>query len=197
MKTKARLQCCVPPLLWRHNGRDSVSNHQPYDCLINRFFRRRSEKTSKLRVTGLCAGNSPGTGEFPTQMASNAENVSIWWRHHGWTFVLTIFMHILNSIHLSTVDPVMSCVFILHGFPGVYLKWPFFSGEYEQTYFIFMMLLTNWFYNSESSTGGKLISPGNCVTEASQITITEWVAMKFCFCIYRTQTWSSLYLQMP
>ena len=39
-------------------------------------------KTSKLRVTGLCAGSSPGTGEFPAQMASNAENVSIWWRHH-------------------------------------------------------------------------------------------------------------------
>ena len=39
-------------------------------------------KTSKLRATGLCAGNSPGTGEFPAQMASNAENVSIWWRHH-------------------------------------------------------------------------------------------------------------------
>ena len=37
---------------------------------------------SKLRVTGLCEGNSPGTGEFPAQMASNAENVSIWWRHH-------------------------------------------------------------------------------------------------------------------
>ena len=42
-----------------------------------------SKKTSKLRVTGLCAGNSPGTGEFPAQMASDAENVSIWWRHHG------------------------------------------------------------------------------------------------------------------
>ena len=24
----------------------------------------------------------PGTGEFPAKMASNAENVSIWWRHH-------------------------------------------------------------------------------------------------------------------
>ena len=47
-------------LLWRHNGHDSVSNHQPYDCLLNRLFRRRSKKTSKLRVTGLCAGNSPG-----------------------------------------------------------------------------------------------------------------------------------------
>ena len=39
-------------------------------------------KTSKLRVTGLCGENSPETGEFPAQMASNAENVSIWWRHH-------------------------------------------------------------------------------------------------------------------
>ena len=52
------------PLQWRRNGRDSVSKHQPYDCLLNRLFRRRSKKTSKLRVTGLCAGNSPGTGEF-------------------------------------------------------------------------------------------------------------------------------------
>ena len=64
-------------LRWRHNGRDSVSNHQPHDCLLNRLFRRRSKKTSKLRVTGLCVGNSP-----VPQMASNAENVSIWWRHH-------------------------------------------------------------------------------------------------------------------
>ena len=32
-------------------------------------------KTSKLRVTGLCVGNSPWPGEFPAQMASNAENV--------------------------------------------------------------------------------------------------------------------------
>ena len=69
-------------LPWRHNGRDSDSNHQPHDCLLNRVFRRRSKKTSKLRVTGLCAGNSPGTGEFPAQRASYAENVSIWWRHH-------------------------------------------------------------------------------------------------------------------
>ena len=71
-------------LQWRHNGRQCVSNHQPHDCLLNRLFRARSKKTSKLRVTGLCVANSPGTGEFPTQMASNAENVSIWWRHHDY-----------------------------------------------------------------------------------------------------------------
>ena len=73
----------LKPLQYRQNGRDSVSNHQPHHCLLNRQFRRRSKKTSKLRVTGLCAGNSLGTGEFPAQMASNAKNVSIWWRHHA------------------------------------------------------------------------------------------------------------------
>ena len=75
-------------LQWRHNVRDGISNPQPHDCLLNRLFRRRSKKTSKLRASGLCAENSPVAGEFPPQMASNAENVSIWWRHHvtwpGW-----------------------------------------------------------------------------------------------------------------
>ena len=69
-------------LRWRHNDHTGVSNHQPHGCLLNRLFMRKSKKTSKLRVTGLCVGNSPGTGEFPAQMASYAENVSIWWRHH-------------------------------------------------------------------------------------------------------------------
>ena len=50
--------------------------------LLKHLFRRGSKRTSKLRVTGLCAGNSPVTGDFPTQIASNAENVSIWWRRH-------------------------------------------------------------------------------------------------------------------
>ena len=70
------------PLQWRHNDRDGVSNHQPSDCLLSPFIRHRLKKASTPRVTGLCEGNSPVTGEFPTQMASNVENVSIWWRHH-------------------------------------------------------------------------------------------------------------------
>ena len=69
-------------LHWRHNEHDGVSTHQPHDCLLNRLFGCRSNKTSKLCVTGLCEGSSPLTGEFPTRRASNAENVSIWWRHH-------------------------------------------------------------------------------------------------------------------
>ena len=70
----------VPTSLhWRHNELDGVSDHQPHDCLLTCLFRHRSNKASKLRVTGLCEG----TGEFPAQKASSAENVSIWWRHHA------------------------------------------------------------------------------------------------------------------
>ena len=65
-----------------HNKLNGVPNNQPHDCLLNRLLRRRSKKTSKLRVTGLSAWNSPVTGEFPAQGTSNAEHVSIWWRHH-------------------------------------------------------------------------------------------------------------------
>ena len=70
-------------LQWRYNEHDGVSNHRRLDCLLDRLFRRTSKKTSKFRVTGLCEGNSPVTGEFPTQRPSNAENVSIAWRHHS------------------------------------------------------------------------------------------------------------------
>ena len=79
---------------WRHNEHGDVSNHQPHDCLLKRLFRRRSKKTSKLRITGLCEGNSPGTGEFPAQRASNAEKISNWWRHHeqwSWGCFASVF----------------------------------------------------------------------------------------------------------
>ena len=58
-----RFECCQnfkSTLQWRHNERDGVSNHQRIDCLLNCIFRRRSMKTSKLRVTGLVGEfNSP------------------------------------------------------------------------------------------------------------------------------------------
>ena len=56
---------CPCPLRWRHNELDGVSDHQPNGCLLNRLFRCRSKKTSKLRVTGLCVGNSPGPVNSP------------------------------------------------------------------------------------------------------------------------------------
>ena len=70
------------PLQWCHNERDGVSNHRRLDSLLNRLFGGWSKKTSKLRATGLCEDNPPVTGRFPSQRASNAENISICWHHH-------------------------------------------------------------------------------------------------------------------
>ena len=67
----------------------STSASQITDCLLNRLFRRISKKTPKLCVTDLCEWYSPVTGEWPTQSASNAGNVSIWWRHHAEVLEMT------------------------------------------------------------------------------------------------------------
>ena len=52
-------------LRWRHNERDGVSNYRRLECSFNRLFRCRSRKTSKLCVTGLGEGNSPGPVNSP------------------------------------------------------------------------------------------------------------------------------------
>ena len=97
-------------LQWRHNGRDGVSNHQPHHCLLNSLSGRRSKKTSKFRITGLCAGHSPVTGEFPTQMVSNAENFSIWWRHHGeWQHPRLAHISTHKSWPSGNVGPQTKC----------------------------------------------------------------------------------------
>ena len=78
-------------LQWRHNGHDGISIHQPHNYLLNCLFR-------KHQITGPYAGNSPVTGEFPAQMATNAKNVSIWWRHHA--YIRHNYTIPINTIYL-------------------------------------------------------------------------------------------------
>ena len=92
-------------LEWRHNGRDSVSNHQSLDCLLNRLLKRRPQKTLKLSVTGLCA--------------SNAESVSIWWRHYFFCGDLvwnsTYILRLLGTPwHTHELIPMQVVSFILY-----------------------------------------------------------------------------------
>ena len=123
-------------LRWRHNWRHRVSNHQPHHCLLSRLFRRRSKRTSKLRVTGLCVGNSPEAGEFPVQMTSNAENVSIWWHHHVQMTntpeinregdVLCVFWKELKSFHPFLCRHVSNIMTLNHrrkGYSRLHFGW--------------------------------------------------------------------------
>ena len=106
-------------LQWRHDGRDSISNHQPHDCLLNRLFRRRSKKASKLRVTDLCEGNSLVSGEFPAQMASDAENVSISWRHHVTIHCAVPLTWVLFCVHQSMPKSMQEVYRCFHKTPDL------------------------------------------------------------------------------
>ena len=79
IKPKRGHQCAYKQLI-RHKVRH-VSHY--FDYLLSSLFRRRSNKTSKLRVTGRCEGNSLVTVEFPMWRTSNAESFPLEWRHHG------------------------------------------------------------------------------------------------------------------
>ena len=64
---------------------------------FNRLFRRTSKKTSKLRVTGLCEGNPPVTGGFPSQKARDVEMFPF----HD---VIMILLMEVTGRHDTTVD---------------------------------------------------------------------------------------------
>ena len=51
-------------------------------------------------LLAICEGNSSGTGELSTQKASNAENVSIWWRHHGLSYVPAVTNIKKHHVHI-------------------------------------------------------------------------------------------------
>ena len=86
----------ISSLQWRHNERHGVSNHRRLDCLLKRLFRRRSKKTPKLRVAGLCEGNSPVSARwFPSQRASYTDM---------FPFDDVIMMY-LNNIHALISSP--------------------------------------------------------------------------------------------
>ena len=102
------------PLQWRHNERDGAANYRRPGCLLNRLFMCRSQKTSKF--TGLCEGNPSVAGGFPSQRASNMENVSIWWRYDAHSPVHSIALSVMSRLTkwlhdskalLKSTDPPM------------------------------------------------------------------------------------------
>ena len=155
-------QCVTLSLTWRHNARNGVSNHQPRDCLLNRLFRRRSKKTSKLHVTGLCAGNSPVTGKFPAQRANNAEKVSIWWRRHDGSGLgaLLLFVNVIWSYWLNesirngrrrfNFDTVFPCAGI-----------PIITRSWNRRFFMMGILIPlSWYFHIETASGDMGITNG-------------------------------------
>ena len=135
-------------LHWRHNEPDGVSNHQPRDCLLNCLFRCKSKKTSKLSVTGLCAENSPGTGEFSAQKASNAEMFS--------------FDDVIMCV--TCKGSVVACVRLIVYFPFIKPGWQFHMSistvcSTNVTDFAFDLLnMCQWYFKCNIPFSSYLLS---------------------------------------
>ena len=110
-------------LQWCHNERDGISRR--LYCLPHNFYRHRSKKTAKSRVTGLCEGNSPVTSEFPAQRSSNTENDSIWCRHHA------------SKSRLNKPIYMCVCVCSKTAFHSMiyWCFWPHLSPNHHQTWY--------------------------------------------------------------
>ena len=118
-------------LQWRHNESNVVSNHRCLYCLLNRLFRRRSKKTSKLHVTGLCEGNTPVTGVFPNgtitrKMFPFYDAIMPWVQARGWC-LLCLEPLIIGPLqaYISITGKILKETWIktqLYLFKGMYLK---------------------------------------------------------------------------
>ena len=112
-------------LQWRHNGCDGVSDHQPHYCLLHHLFGSKSKKTSNLRATGLCTGNSPLPVNSPHKwpvtrkmfhlMTSSYHGVVIVYKYHLLTVTpppsLPHQPHPLHRLSSDTIIFVPLCKF--------------------------------------------------------------------------------------
>ena len=96
----------------RHNGRDSVSNYQRLDWLLNCLFWHKSNKTSKLRVTGLGEGNSPHKTPV-TQKMSPFDDVilehklpPLFWWSDDLSYVVPVMIYCTINIRCSSVPKI-------------------------------------------------------------------------------------------
>ena len=96
-------------LQWRHNRHDSVSNHQPYDCLLTVYSDADQRKNQSSASLAFVRGIDRGTGEFPAQMASNTENVSICWRLHEVKITLGLMPEDLIDGESTLVQVIAWC----------------------------------------------------------------------------------------
>ena len=77
----ATLSPTLPPITAMSNDRHDVLN------------KLTTKKIQRSALLSLCEGNPSVTGGFPAQRDSNAEHVSIWWRHNATLLTTTSLIH--------------------------------------------------------------------------------------------------------
>ena len=116
-------------LQWRHNERHGISYHGRLDWLLNHLLRCISKKTSKLWVIGLKLWAEFTCNRWiPHWKDRNAENISIWWRHHAiyisWLQLKTLSdKYTCRKLHIHNDNPLNTAPTSCQE-----LSWPFMRG---------------------------------------------------------------------
>ena len=64
------LSILVETLHWRHNGHSGISNHQPHDCLLNRFIGRTASLLKPPQSPHCYLGAVDHAKNFPPPLAT-------------------------------------------------------------------------------------------------------------------------------
>ena len=157
----------VYALRWSHNGCDSLSNHQPYDCLLNRLFRRRSKKTSKPLVTGLCVGvhrgpvNSPHKWPVTRKMFQfdDVIMVSSNVKLMGLKYNLKKHWPVHGMLCYWSVKAIYNKNFHLKVFSAYTQEKNIWTKTVDTTILLFLVTLSSWYYLLITNPSRKSCKP--------------------------------------
>ena len=134
------------------------------------YSRRRSKKTAKLRVTGLCEGGGGGViGEFPSQRAINAENVSICWRHHVSNHLIGLVLQEYSGLRIIKIHSLFHKE--NHLYPGRYYLYSKEDNamKVKQLPFCLFFVSLRWTRNHN-----QICLPSNCCHWTILLNSTCW-----------------------
>ena len=112
--TRVEVTQFVKKIQGRHNERDGVSNHRRLHCLLNRLFGEDQRKHQISASLAFFAGIQRWL-VTPLTKVSNAENVSIWWHHHGsaysWTTNHKLLLELIGTPWQEAVQDILLIIF--------------------------------------------------------------------------------------
>ena len=153
------IQVRVTALQWRHNGRDGVSNHQPHDCLLNRFFRRtdQGQHQSFAPLAFLC-----GIHRWPVKSP------------HKWPVTRKMFPfdHVIMVYRLNQLVDVASCLHEI--LLGVWYMGIEFSFKSQDNVLFIRMVITFQYLEPPERTSE---------TDSEEIRYSKWQLLRFLLAI--------------
>ena len=115
-------------LQWRHNGLDSISNHQHHDCLLKHLFRHRLKKTQSSTSLAFVRGihrrpvNSPHKGPVTRKIFPSDDVIMLWLPQCLWINFHAMWPSDVARLHHRSGPTLFQVMAWCHQAPSHYLN---------------------------------------------------------------------------